>query len=104
MLFRSQVRTLLGTREEKERVVTQVAVCQFSWRCEHNIRLKSEDERWQESQRVARELLEGGYTDLRVKYQDAMYFHATRIKPSWAPQKQRVARIGGHIFYSDKKI
>ena len=97
-----QVRTLFGTKEEKERVVTQVAICQFSWRCEKNIKLKSDDERWVESQRVARELLEGGYDDYRAKYANAKYFHATRIRPSWAPQKQRVARIGGHIFYADR--
>ena len=74
---------------------------QFSWRCE-GVRKIKDDERWAESQRVARELLEGGYNDYRVKYADAMYFHATAVKPSWAPQKKKVARIGGHIFYADK--
>jgi len=29
----------------------------------------------------------------------ALYFHATYIQPEWAPQKQRLARIGGHVFY-----
>src|SRR5436190_373034 len=29
----------------------------------------------------------------------AVYFHATYIKPDWAPQKHRVAKIGRHIFY-----
>jgi len=29
----------------------------------------------------------------------ATFFHATYIKPDWAPQKQRVAKIGRHIFY-----
>ena len=97
-----QVKTMFGTKEEKEQVAVKTAVCQFSWTCERNIKLRKEDERWQESQRVARELLEGGYTDYRVKYQDAMYFHATRIKPTWAHQKRKVERVGGHIFYAEK--
>jgi spore germination cell wall hydrolase CwlJ-like protein len=31
--------------------------------------------------------------------QDAMFFHATHIKPDWARRKQALARIGGHVFY-----
>ena len=50
--------------------------CQFSWTCSGYARKpKSDDERWIESQRVARELLEGGYDDYRAKYANAKYFH-----------------------------
>jgi spore germination cell wall hydrolase CwlJ-like protein len=59
------------------------------------------DERWQSSQEVATELLKGQYQDLQVKYNSALYFHATAIRPVWAKQKKYVARIHGHIFYSD---
>ena len=97
-----QVKTFFGTRQEEEKVVIKTAVCQFSWNCERNIKIRKDDERWQESQRVAQELLEGGYEQYRTKYQDAMYFHATRVKPSWAVQKKKVARVGGHIFYADR--
>jgi spore germination cell wall hydrolase CwlJ-like protein len=31
--------------------------------------------------------------------QGAMHYHATHIKPEWARQQQRVAKIGRHIFY-----
>jgi hypothetical protein len=67
---------------------------------------KSEDERWVESQRVAQELLENPYqySDLRSKYSDALYFHATSIRPSWARQKAVVGRIGGHFFYAEKNL
>ena len=97
-----QVKTIFGTKEEKEQVVVKTAVCQFSWKCEGNKKLKADDERWVESQRVARELLEGGYDQYRTKYQDAMYFHATHVKPSWAVQKKRVSKVGNHIFYAEK--
>ena len=30
---------------------------------------------------------------------DALYFHATYVKPSWARQKKQLARIDTHVFY-----
>ena len=29
----------------------------------------------------------------------ARYYHATYVRPDWAKEKQRVARIGQHVFY-----
>lgn len=97
-----RVKTLLSTREEKKRTVEKVTICQFSWKCEKVRMPRDSDARWEDSRRIAQELLEGGYTDYRIKYQDAIYFHATRIRPTWSKQKQTVNRIGGHIFYADK--
>ena len=83
---------------------TPVTICQFSWRCESFYRThKINPVRWEESQRVARALLDGDYFDFRLKYSDAMYFHEARIRPSWARQKHRINRIGGHIFYADAR-
>jgi len=31
--------------------------------------------------------------------EDALYFHATYVKPSWARRKTQVARIDTHVFY-----
>jgi spore germination cell wall hydrolase CwlJ-like protein len=61
------------------------------------------DERWAESQRIAEELLAGGYEELRDKYLDILYFHATAIRPSWRSEKRQVAKIGGHIFYAERQ-
>lgn len=30
---------------------------------------------------------------------DALFFHATYVKPKWAKQKQRLYKEGNHIFY-----
>ena len=102
------VRTGFFGRPEKQTVksiVTQnAAVCQFSWRCMFVKKPKETDERWEESNRVAQELLRGHYSTWQVKYSNALYFHATAIRPTWAQQKQHVSRIGGHIFYSDRDI
>ena len=78
-------------------------VCQFSWRCENVRKINYNDSRWENSLAVAQELLEGGYGEFRDKYADAEYFHEVHIHPAWARQKRKIDRVGGHIFYSDKK-
>lgn len=35
----------------------------------------------------------------QVKLKGALFYHAKRIKPSWARKKKPIARIGSHIFY-----
>jgi Cell Wall Hydrolase len=79
-----------------------VPVCQFSWVCRFMSKPKANDERWTESQRVAENLINGDYSDYRLKYAEAIYFHSVGIRPPWAKQKQIVSRIGGHIFYAEK--
>ena len=87
---------------ETQTVWTSRAVCQFSWRCENVRKINYNDARWENSVAVARELLEGGYEELRDKYADAEYFHEKHIHPDWARQKHRINGIGGHIFYANK--
>jgi spore germination cell wall hydrolase CwlJ-like protein len=88
-------------RIETTKVVQNISVCQFSWRCMFVHKPKDTDDRWEESQRVAKQLLKGDYMTWQDKYSNALYFHATAIRPVWARQKQYVARIGGHYFYSE---
>jgi spore germination cell wall hydrolase CwlJ-like protein len=85
-------------------VVQNVEVCQFSWRCMFVHKPKESDDRWEESHRVAEQLLKGNYADWQAKYSDALYFHATAVHPTWAHQKHYVSRVGGHFFYADNKI
>ena len=88
---------------KKEVVVQQVPVCQFSWVCSGFSRKpKVNDERWEESQRIAKSLLNEGYPLWEAKYENAMYFHSTGVKPVWAHQKGYIGRIGGHKFYEDR--
>jgi len=83
--------------------VQQVPVCQFSWVCHFMRKPTTADERWTESQRIAHEVLNDGYTEYRAKFGDALYFHAVGIRPVWAKTKRFVARVGGHLFYSESK-
>jgi spore germination cell wall hydrolase CwlJ-like protein len=87
---------------KKEVVVQQVPVCQFSWVCNFIRKPQVTDERWQESQRIAHEVLNNGFEEYRGKFADALYFHAAGIRPVWAHSKQFVARVGGHFFYADR--
>jgi len=87
---------------KKELVVQNVPVCQFSWACAFVRVPKVTDERWEESKRIARALLNDEYPQWGYKYQNAMYFHAAAVRPVWASQKAYVARIGGHKFYEDR--
>ena len=82
---------------ETESTWVQKAVCQFSWTCQKNIKIRDDDPRWVESKQVAENISRGAYPDLREKYSDAMHFHAVYVKPGWKLKK--IARIGNHVFY-----
>jgi hypothetical protein len=83
-------------------VITYVPVCQFSWVCSFVRIPKMTNPMWEESQRVAHELLADGYQEYRNKYDGALYFHSNGVRPPWAVTKNFVAKVGGHIFYSDR--
>ena len=72
---------------------------QFSW----TLKKKLEHPKgifWEESQAVARNVLKRG---VRVKpLKDSLMYHADYIpNPRWADQKQRITKIGVHIFYKN---
>ena len=69
-------------------------VCQFSWVCEGNLRIRA-PHLYTESMRVARQVLIEGVRLPELKH--AMFFHAKYIQPNW--KRTPVASIGGHIFY-----
>ena len=97
-------KTLFRVEREERTVWNKISICQFSWRCMATKTPKSQDERWVESQRIARDLLanDNAYADYRDKYDGALYFHATGVRPAWARQKQSLGRIGGHYFYQER--
>src|SRR5262245_5162462 len=35
----------------------------------------------------------------RTLHPNVLHFHATYVQPDWSAEKQRVARIGKHVFY-----
>jgi len=79
-------------------------VCQFSWTCSKLNSPQSENNCWQESQRIAKLLVlqPAVYKKLQSKYSNALYFHAVSVHPNWSHHKLKIARIGAHWFYRDR--
>lgn len=76
---------------------------QFSWANYHGRRWTTpRGESWQEAKRIARDVLENGK---RIKgMDDALFYHATYVRPYWASRKDRLTRIGLHIFYEPRGL
>lgn len=75
-------------------------VCQFSWFCDQSVRIRPiNDKAYTESMEVAKKVYLENFRLDSVK--DALYYHANYVNPNWKYQK--VATIGNHIFYTDKK-
>lgn len=86
---------------QKTRVPSGKLVCQFSWVCDPSrTRIDYDSARWFNSLEAAKDVvLEGMRLD---RLGEALYFHNTRVNPRWG--LERVARIGGHVFYSSDRV
>jgi spore germination cell wall hydrolase CwlJ-like protein len=67
----------------------------FSW-TEYGRLPEPGSEEWQRSWEVAEAVYYHKYTP---QLQGALFFHTIYVKPEWAKEKRRVARIGRHVFY-----
>jgi spore germination cell wall hydrolase CwlJ-like protein len=68
-------------------------VCQFSWVCEGNKRIRNMAV-FAESKRVAENVYLGNTHDVT---KGAKFYHANYVNPNWG--MRRVTQIGAHIFY-----
>ena len=85
----------------QKNIIYEKLVCQFSWYCDGSSRIKPiHPARWRESEEVAKQVLFEGFRLPSLK--SALYFHADYVNPRWG--KPQVAKIGRHIFYSERKI
>lgn len=91
-------RTVCGVVQQRNIFYDKV-VCQFSWFCEANHKTKKVHHGlYVESEEVAKKVLLEGFRLDSMK--EALYYHADYINPKW--NKERVGKIGQHIFYKDK--
>ncbi len=76
---------------------------QFSWANYHGRRWTTpRGASWEEAKRIARDVLENGK---RIKgMDDVLFYHATYVRPYWASRKDRLTRIGLHIFYEPRGL
>ena len=70
-------------------------VSAFSW-TELSPSPQPEGEEWDRAREIANEVY---YRQRTPGLDDALLYHATHIKPSWARGRTPVARIGNHVFY-----
>jgi N-acetylmuramoyl-L-alanine amidase len=67
----------------------------FSW-TEFDTLPDPKGEEWQRALAIAEAVYYQRYTPV---LRGATHFHASYIKPDWAKEKNRVAKIGRHVFY-----
>ena len=83
----------------QKNVVYDRVLCQFSWYCEGKGGVKPKNNvAYEQSMEAAKKVLLEGFR--LPSLTNAMYYHADYVNPGW--NKQQVAKIGRHIFYSDK--
>ena len=74
--------------------------CQFSFACD-GIRDRIRDSSsWKKAQTIAREVIAGKHWLDKVG--DSTHYHATYVRPRWAPRMTRKGKIGQHIFFRTK--
>jgi spore germination cell wall hydrolase CwlJ-like protein len=72
----------------------------FSWtEYDYSVNLRSKP--WKQAYHIAREVYEDDY---ERRLDGALFYHAKYVKPGWAKRYEKVATIGKHIFYKEKKI
>ena len=67
----------------------------FSW-TEFDVLAPPAGEAWRRAQKVAYDVY---YERHAPTLDGALHFHATYIRPEWSKERERVARIGRHVFY-----
>jgi len=82
----------------QKNVFYEKVVCQFSWFCEGNHKVKAvHPPLWKESEEVAKKVLLEGFRLPGLK--GALYYHADYVNPGW--KKPKIEKIGRHIFYGE---
>lgn len=76
--------------------------CQFYSLCNKTPIQKINWKQWADCEQIAKRVLYLGERVGILEKSRAIYFHATYVQPNWVRMK-RVMKIGGHIFYSEKK-
>jgi len=71
--------------------------CQFSFACDGQKHRVTEMPQWRMAQQVAKTVSAGQIWLPEVG--SATHYHATYVRPFWAPTMKKVTKIGLHVFY-----
>jgi spore germination cell wall hydrolase CwlJ-like protein len=75
--------------------------CQFSFACDGIPERVTERKAWAQAEEIARGVISGKLYLPEVGY--ATHYHATYVRPQWAPRMKKVTKIGHHVFYQFKR-
>lgn len=70
--------------------------CQFTFTCDGSLLRKPSGRLWLQARGVALAAL-GGFVETSVGH--ATHYHASYVRPYWAPKLTKLTAIGSHIFY-----
>ena len=74
----------------------RVTGCQFSFTCDGSMYNAIEPAAWDRAQQIARSALAGSvYRPVGL----ALNYHASYVRPYWAPSLRQQAVVGDHVFY-----
>ena len=74
--------------------------CQFSFACDGIADRVTERRAWDQAEEIATKVLAGELYLPDVG--KATHYHATYVRPAWAPRMTKLTQIGLHIFYEFK--
>ena len=74
--------------------------CQFSFACDGQPEVISDKASWAQAQDIARRFADGELYLTEVA--NATHYHATYVRPKWAPRMVKLTQIGLHVFYKFK--
>jgi spore germination cell wall hydrolase CwlJ-like protein len=75
--------------------------CQFSFACDGVPERISDKQSWAQAEDIAKRYVDGELYLTEVG--DATHYHATYVRPAWAPRMQKVTQVGLHVFYKFKR-
>ena len=75
--------------------------CQFSFACDGIPETVTERRPWDQAEDIATKVASGELYLTEVG--DATHYHATYVRPAWAPRMTKVTQIGLHVFYKFKR-
>ena len=75
--------------------------CQFSFACDGISDVVSEKQPWAQAEEIAQKVTSGELYLTEVG--QATHYHATYVRPAWAPRMNKLTQIGLHVFYEFKK-
>ena len=70
--------------------------CQFTFTCDGSLARRPNRAGWDRARKIATEALAGS---VETSVGMATHYHANWVVPYWAPELDKIAAVGAHIFY-----